>query len=380
MRLRSGIALVACIVLAGGCGLFGSNKRKPADLQSITATLKPRVLWSTSVGGIERWPLEPAIEEGAVFAAAGDGRVTRLDANGRQVWRRDVEFRVSAGVAAANGTVVVGGLNGNVAALDIADGKLRWKKPLPGELLGRIVITGNLVIVRSADARLFALDLATGERRWDLQRPLPPLILRADAGLALHGDLVVASFPGGRLLGVDVKNGLVRFDATVALPKGTTELERITDVVGTPAFEGDVVCVAAYQGRVGCLNAVNGQPVWGRDFSAPVGVATDSRFVYGVDETSVVQGFSFSNGTLVWTNDSFKYRAISSPLSWQDTAVVGDYQGYLHFLNREDGKEVGRLSTDGGAIRVPMQLADTLAPGALLAQTSKGGIYLIGPP
>lgn len=365
------------IALVSACSLFSTPKRAPVDLPPFTATLKPRVIWSETIGSSGNAALTPAIFENDIYAAAGDGRVVRLDARGKTLWRKEAGFPVSAGVAAGEGVAVVGGANGEVAALDLETGAIRWKATVPGELLGHIVIGRGLVILRSSDARLFALDITSGANRWTVQRPLPPLVLRADGGMVMRDDLVVASFPGGRLLGVNAATGVVRYDATVATPKGTTELERIVDVVGTPVFEGDTVCVASYQGRIGCMNAANGQPVWGRDFSAPVGAAADGRFVFGVDEASVVQAFTANTGTLTWTNDRFKYRSISTPLSWQRAIVVGDYQGYLHFLGREDGVEIGRLSTNG-PIRVPLQLADAIAPGSLLAQTTAGGIYLIG--
>ncbi|CAN5159888.1 outer membrane protein assembly factor BamB [soil metagenome] len=368
---------VSLIALVSGCSLFSTPKRAPVDLQPFTATIKPRVIWSETIGGSGNAALSPSINESDVYAAAGDGRVTKLDARGKTVWRKEAGFPVTAGVATGEGIAVVGGSDGQVAALDLATGAIRWKNNVPGELLGHIVIGGGKVILRSSDARLFALDAATGALHWTLQRPLPPLVLRADGGMVMREDLVVAAFPGGRLLGVNAATGVVRYDATIATPKGTTELERIVDVVGTPVFEGDSVCVASYQGRIGCMNSTSGQPLWGRDFSAPVGASVDGRYVYGVDEASVIQAFTSNTGTLTWTNDRFKYREINTPLSWQRAVVVGDYKGYLHFLGREDGIEIARISTNG-KIRVPMQLSDALAPGSLLVQTTAGGIYLIG--
>ena len=277
MRAWLAAACVACATLSG-CGLFSDDsKRVPTPLVDFKATMAPRVSWSTSVGSSGIYNLAPAIVGTAVYAASVDGNVVRIDAtNGSSKWRSSVDLKISAGVAANDDLVVVGGPDGDVVALDAASGKQRWAVKVPGELYGTPVIAGSLVVLRSSDARLFALDLGNGARAWTLQRPLPSLVLRADAGMTAYGETLLASFPGGRLLAVSLKTGTVRFDAAVASPKGTTELERIADVVGTPALDGNDACVAAYQGRIACVNAQTGSVLWGREFSSPLSVAADA--------------------------------------------------------------------------------------------------------
>jgi outer membrane protein assembly factor BamB len=372
--------LCSVMLALGGCGLFSDPpKRAPVELADFKASIKPKAVWSASVGSAGLYTLTPAIINGAVVAAASKGDVYLIDGkSGRTTWHVNVDSAISAGVGAADDIAVVGGPKGQVTALSLADGKSKWKTTVPGELLGNVLVQNGMVVLRSSDARIFALDLATGARLWTLQRPLPSLVLRADAGLSASGDLIYASFPGGRLLAIVGKTGTVRYDAAVALPKGTTELERVSDVVGTPVVEGADVCVAAYQGRIGCLNGQTGVPVWGRDFSAPVGSTADARFVFGVDESSVLQAFTRSNGVSQWSNDKLKYRNLSSPVSFGRSVVVGDYKGVLHFISREDGNFLGRLTTDGTEVRATPRSADAIKPETLLVQSSGGGVYLIG--
>jgi len=376
-------AWLAAACLAGatlsGCGLFSDDaKRVPSPLVDFKAGMAPRAQWSANVGSSGSYHLAPAIVGDAVYAAAADGTVVRLDAeNGRKIWSVSLDQTISAAVAADASVVVVGGPDGEVVALDPANGKQRWAVKVPGELYGVPVIAEGIVVLRSSDARLFALDLANGARLWTLQRPLPALVLRADAGMTAHGETLLASFPGGRLLAVALKTGTVRFDAAIANPKGTTELERIADVVGTPAIEGDEACVAAYQGRIACVSAQNGQARWGRDFSSALSVAADASYVFGIDERSVVQAFVRGTGVSMWANDKLKDRNLGAPVSWERAVVVGDYQGYVHFLSRDEGGFLARIATDGSPIRVAPRLYDRAGAASLIVQTSGGGIYAV---
>lgn len=378
MRAWIAAACFACASLSG-CGLFGGDdsKRAPSALVEFKAAMTPRVLWSTNIGASGPFSLVPAVADDAIYAASADGAVARFDTAGASRWRMDVDLKISAGVASDGDVVIVGGPDGDVVALNAADGKQRWRVKVPGELYGAPVIASSIVVLRSSDARLFALDAANGARLWTLQRPLPPLVLRADAGMAARGDTLLASFPGGRLLAVALKTGTVRFDAAVATPKGTTELERIADVVGTPALEGNDACVAAYQGRIACVNAQNGAAVWGRDYSSAVSVAADARFVFGVDERSVLQAFVRGTGVSMWTNDKLKDRVLGAPTSWERAVVVGDYQGYVHFLSREEGTFLARVATDGSAIRVAPRVVERAGSSFLVVQTSAGGLYAV---
>lgn len=379
MAIRIVAVGVIATALLGGCGLFSDGvKREPAPLVQFTPSLQTRIAWSTSIGSSKSFPLSPAVVGSAIYAAAADGAVVRLEvANGRTVWRASADHAVSAAVGVGEDLVIVGGPDGEVTALRAADGSQAWRVTVPGELYGQPIVAKGLVILRTSDARLFALDAVSGERRWTLQRSLPPLVLRADAGMAVAGETLVASFPGGRLLGINLATGTVRYDVAVAMPRGTTEIERIADVIGSPAIEGSDACVVAYQGRIGCVNAQTGVAVWGRDFSAAVGVAADSRFIFGADVRSNVQAFARGTGVSIWTNDQMRERDLSAPVSVGRAVLVGDVQGYVHALSREEGTFLARLPTDGSPIRVAPRLLDTAEGLQVVVQTSGGGLYAV---
>ena len=346
---------------------------KPADLPRLTKPQPVRVLWSASVGAAERFIFFPAPAGEAVYSAARDGTVTRLDAAGGEVrWRVALELRLSGGVGAER-IVAVASEEGEVVALDAATGAVRWRARVSSEVLAPPAIGAGLVLVRSIDNRVFAFGVEDGKRRWVYQRAPSSLVVRTPAGVAILGDLAFAGFSGGKLAALALANGALRWEATVAAPKGATELERVTDVVGDPAVQGREVCAAAYRGRVACYEAATGRQLWTRELASLTGVSLDAGYAFVADERGAVHALDRTNGRSVWKQDQLAYRQLSVPLAGGNAIAVGDFEGYVHFLARDSGAFVARYETNGGAVRA----APVAFRSGLLVQTEDGGLFAL---
>jgi outer membrane protein assembly factor BamB len=376
-------AVLACIglaVLAGGCSwlptwLGGTPSRsvEPAALTEFKPALGTRVVWRTNVGSGRNLFLRPAVLENAVFAAAADGTVMRLAPDsGQVVWRADAKSRLSAGVGSDGFTVAVGTPRGELIALG-ADGKEIWRAQVGGELLSPPLVGRGLVISRSSDYRVTAFDAASGKRRWTYQRAGTALTLRGLTELAFAGELVIAGFPGGRLVALSGTNGAVRWDVAVSEPRGATEVERIADVVGAPWVSGAEVCAASYQGRIACFESANGSLRWASELSALTGPGGDDQRVYVVDAKSYVVAFRRAAGANAWRQDKLLNRDLSTPLALRRAVLVGDFEGYVHFLAPEDGAVIARERLDGAIVAAPR------ASGAgAIVQTQNGAVALLG--
>lgn len=378
---RFSYLIVAALALAGCSSLnplnwFGGSDKRPkmAALPVLSGAIPVRMLWQANIGAAGTAILSPVAVNESVYAAAQDGTVVRLQAGtGKQVWRVSAGGILSGGVGADNSLVVVGTGQGEVIALEAADGRLRWRARVSSEILSPPVLTGDLVVVRSADSRLFAFDTRDGKRRWVYQRSTPTLSVRSPEGIVAARGLVFAGFPGGKLVAVALTNGALRWEATVSLPRGTTELERVTDVVGIPWIAEREVCAVAYQGRVACFDATTGNLLWARPMSSTAGLDSDARYVFVPDEKGAVHALDRAGGTSVWTQDKLALRALTAPLALGREVVVGDVEGYVHILSRENGSFVGRTATDGG----PIESAPVRFDGGFLVQTAKGGLYAL---
>ncbi|RYE96699.1 MAG: outer membrane protein assembly factor BamB, partial [Oxalobacteraceae bacterium] len=291
---------------------------------------------------------------------------------GRQMWRVKAGTDLTAGVGTDGALIVVGGAKGQLLAFDM-DGKQLWKAQLSSEILSAPAIAEGIVVARSIDNRIVGFDAKTGQKKWTVQRTAPPLTLRLAPGMVVHGTDVIVAQPGGKLLALIAATGAPRWEIEVGIARGATELERVTDIGGVPVIVENDVCAVAYQGRVGCFDLATGSAKWTRDLSSEAGVAVDQRFVFAPDDKGALYAFNREGGASAWKNDKLSYRRLSTPVSYGRAVAVGDYQGYVHFLSREDGAFLARAATDGSAI-----VSTPLVVGSnLIFQTQNGTVTAI---
>ena len=382
------LAAAAALVLAG-CGampswmpsvppppslgwLFGASK-KPGPLPEFKATVTAQTAWQASIGK-SRPGFAPAVVGDAVYVASIDGSIARLEvASGRSVWRIAAGKPLSAGVGADATLVVVGTDKGDVLAFD-PDGKPRWQARISSEVLSPPDVAEGIVAIWSGDGRIYGLSAADGTRKWVYQRVNPPLTVRNYAGGIVSRGGLFTGAAGGKLLALDHATGNVGWEASVATPKGATELERITDITSLPILQERQVCAVAYQGRVACFDANRGTLIWSRDISSLEGLAGDSRHVYVTDDKGDVHALDRSTGASIWRQDKLAKRQVSGPVIVGDQLGVVDVEGYLHLLDRSEGTLVGRLATDGSAAT-----AQPVAVGErALWQSHAGNVFAVG--
>jgi outer membrane protein assembly factor BamB len=380
MRIAEKLTYAGLFALLAGCSSlnpFASKpepRNPPAALEEFKQTLPVRTVWSSSIGSAGSFVFTPAIAGGSVYVAAADGALTRIDAaSGRSMWRINAGVPLTGGVGSDGATVAVAAEKGVLMAFDDA-GKLRWKAQASSEILSAPAVGQGLVIARSVDNRIAAFDIETGTRRWVAQRPSPSLTLRTAPGITIAGSTAFVALPGGRLVALALTNGGARWEVAVGDPRGTTELERIADMSGTPVIIGSDVCAVAYQGRIACFDAATGTARWAKELSSDVGIAADERYVYAVGEHDAVTAFSRDTGSGAWRNSKLANRRLSAPVAMGNVIAVGDSQGYIHFLSREDGAFVARVSTDGSAVMTGAALNDD---SSAVFQTQAGTVVAL---
>ena len=260
MKMRMMVAGLALVM--SGCSTVGSMtstvggwfghgpvKAKPAELVEFKPTASLTEAWKGETGDTSGYLFRPRAAGDDVFAAGGNRVVRIAVANGNTVWKTDADAKLSAGAGVGQGLVLVGSTKGELLALDQTSGQVRWKVALSSEVTGQALVVGDIVIARTGDGRVQGLGAADGSRKWLYTRTLPVLSLRGSGGMTVRDEVLYAGFPGGKLVALNAANGAQLWEATVALPRGATELERVADVMGNPAVDERQVCAVAYQGR-----------------------------------------------------------------------------------------------------------------------------------
>lgn len=375
------LPLLLILLAMSGCGTvdtvkgwMGANNPSvsdPAKLVAFSETAKFTERWHSNFGDMGANPLLAAITRDAVYGVSAKGVLTRLDrATGRVLWSVESKMTVSAGVGTGEGLILIGSDKGEVQAFG-EDGKLRWKSTVSSEVLGVPQVEDGVVLVRSGDGHVAGLSVADGKRLWVYERSTPSLVVRSHAGVTVLRGVAYAGFAGGKLVAIKVSDGSLLWESAISQPRGNTELERISDITSNPVTGDAQVCAIAFQGRLACLEAAQGNALWNREISSDKGLFILRKNLYVSDVRGIVLALDKVSGSTVWKNDALLQRNTTAAFAQDHFVVVGDYEGYLHGLNRDDGRFVARIKLDGSAIvSAPVELDD-----GLLVQTRSGGIY-----
>jgi outer membrane protein assembly factor BamB len=360
-------AAAAMVVALTACG---SSKPSPAPLESITPSVRITTLWSHRVGSVNG-QLSLAVSQGSVTTASSDGDIVSFDiATGNERWRADAKADLSAAVGSDGRYAAVVTQANEVLAFD--QGKLLWRERQPGRIITAPMVAGERVFVQAVDRSVRAYDAANGRWLWQYQRPGgEPLALATSGVIGTFRDTLLVG-QGARLVGLDPTKGTVRFDVNVGTPRGSNEVERLADLVGPLARADDEVCTRAFQLSVACLELNRGSLRWSRPQAGTQAVAANERLVVGADGADRLSAWKTENGDLLWRVDRFTYRGLSAPAIWGDRIVVGDRSDYLHILNAEDGRTVGRIELDSPLVAAPIVVDQTL-----LVATRKGTVYAL---
>jgi outer membrane protein assembly factor BamB len=370
------LAAAAVVLALSGCSslpFFGPEKPKPAELQPNPATLGIRPAWNNRVGEVA-FPLAVNVTGSQLAVASSDGTVAVLDAaTGRDVWRASVGTPIAAGVG-SDGSVAAVVTNQN-ELVALSGGKVLWREKLPAQAYTAPLVAGNRVFVLAADRSVSAFDGQSGRRLWSQSaRQSEPLVLRQAGVLLAVGDTLVAG-QSGRLAGLNPLNGSVRWEAPIATPRGTNDVERLVDLVGRVSRVGPSVCARAFQASVGCVDTGRGTVAWTKSANGAEGVSGDERTVIGTESDGRVVAWRRDNGERLWVHDKLLYRGLTAPLVVGSSVAIGDGTGLLHVLSRDDGALRNRLTTDGSAVAAAPVVAGT----TMVVVTRAGGVFAFVP-
>jgi outer membrane protein assembly factor BamB len=346
---------VAAVVLIAACSK-DKDIDTPAVLTPINATLKVEHVWSAKVADkgakVLRLGLDLAVDGDRVYAAGYKGEVIAYNINnGHEVWRTKVKKTpFSGGPAVGNGLVAVGTSEGEVVALDSANGKLRWKVRLNGEILAAPAVSDRAVAVRTVDGKLRALSPADGHELWTQEQQVPRLSLRGTSRPVIAGDLTLCGFDNGKVIAVNMNDGSLQWEATIAPPHGKTELERLDDVDSTPHVSGQNVFTVGFQGKVAMLALDTGQVWWQHDASSYRGIALDDDALYIASADGSVVALRRRSGAEIWRQKALLHRGLSAVALTDNAVITADYQGNIHWLDKATGELAARVQS--GKVRV----------------------------
>jgi len=359
---------VSILILLSGCGgtknflknFSGGgtdNTEPPTPLVEIETIAEIIELWSknTGKGSTKQFlKLTPSHSQGKVFVADALGNLASLDANnGNTLWKIDTDLTISGGPGASEKLTMIGSDEGDVLAYASESGEFIWQAKVSSEILAAPQEANDIVVVRTIDGRIFGLDANDGSRLWIYERTMPALTLRGTSNPVITGDIVIAGFDGGRLSAIDLFTGKLIWETSVSLSSGRSDLERMVDIDSDPVIIGNDIYVATFQGRLASVALEDGSITWARDISSYAGFTSGGNIIYITDDQSHVWALDRATGVSVWKQENLYARQATAPATIGNLVVVGDLEGYLHWMDKDNGQFVARTQVSKSAIIAP---------------------------
>lgn len=374
------IAALATALALSGCSMFQQvtsvlptkDSDPPRELTQFKPSASVRTLWQVSTGnGAGKYyvRIHPYVDEAAVFVAGGSTASAWDKNSGKRLWQVSVDEAVTGGVNGGEGSIFLGTSNGSAIALDRQNGGIRWIERLSSEVLAVSPASNGVVVFRTSDGRLHGLSSQSGEILWQQSRSTPTLSLRGASTPIVVANMVIAGFDSGVVTAFDMRSGAGLWEVTLSVPRGRSELDRMTDVDGRLKAVGEALFAASYNGQIAGINMRGGSVAWSAPYSSYTGVDADPQGLYTTSDAGDLWKLEPQNGQPVWKMDDLQRRQPTAPTLLGNHVVIGDFEGYLHWVNTANGQFAARTRGDKNGY--------TVAPvrdGKRIYTLGKGGV------
>ncbi len=376
------------LILLSGCStkdyvkdLFGGkgNSESPAPLVEFDTLAEIVKLWSkdTGKGSTRRFlKLTPSHIQGKIFATDINGNLLAIDAaNGNTLWENDADLPITGGPGSSETLTMIGSEEGDILAYSSESGEFLWQTKVSSEVLAAPQEAHGIAVARTIDGKIFGLDASNGSRLWVYDRTVPALTLRGTSNPVIIGDVIIVGFDGGRLSAIELQTGKLIWETSISLASGRSQLERMVDIDSEPLIIGNDIYVATFQGRLASVAMENGRITWTRDISSYAGLTSDGKNIYITDDQSHIWALDRATGNSIWKQEDLFARQATAPATIGGLVVVGDLEGYLHWMDKSNGQFVARTKISGNPILAPPVAVEEIiytysSDGMLSAYTS----------
>lgn len=366
----------------------------PVELTEINEKFEPVVLWDRSVGdGSDDFfsRLKPIAAYGNVYSASRSGVVVALDAKtGDEIWEVDLsdvnnergffDAKVTAALAggpiAGINKIFLGSENGKVFALDALTGELSWEADIKGEVINAPAIDSGILVVNTVSGIMQAYNASNGEELWKIEQDVPALTLRGVSKPVIASGGVLIGTGKGAVSVYLLEKGQQGWETEVGEATGSTELQRVIDVDTAPVVFGDKIYAISARGNLASIELQSGRIVWKRQYSSYRQISVYRNDIYLTTTRGHVYAINRINGIERWSNLGLANRGVTGPVVVDKYVVVGDFEGYLHWLDIDSGEFVARHEVDSSGI----DATPTVFENIIYSQSTDGDLQAIETP
>ena len=312
-----------------------------------------------------------SLDEDHIYIFDSKGEIKSFSIQGKKNWSINLNIDISTGITLGFDKLLLSSSDGEVFCLSKETGEILWKYSSSGEVLSPPSTNGDIVAIQSVDGRLTAVDLETGEYRWDYRSVVPNLTLRGTSEPSFNEGFLYVGFGNGNLAKIEPRSGVIQWEIPITTSQETSELGRLVDIDGNFVFSSGIAFVATYQGNIAAVDTRSGGFLWKENTSSANDLLSSRGKLVLIDEKDQVLAYDQKAGNLDWFNKDFYLRELTSPKKLKSLIFFGDYQGYLHGLDINEGSQVARKRVSRSKI-----ISTTTRENLVLALDIKGKLSL----
>ena len=356
--------------------------KPPTELFDIVNSKKISRSWTVEAGSESLWKIDKKsyeihtldmfIYENFLFTLNHDGVIKKFDLiSGDLIWEKDFNYKVSSGLAGDSDLLYFVTSDGNLWCLD-HNGKEQWKTYTGGQVVVSPMPNTTFVTVKLNFNKFVQISVFDGSIKWSYQSQNPPLTINSQGKMLYSEEVIYSGLPGGKLIAIEAKSGMLLWEATVDQSKGITEIERANDITSQPIADGPIIYSISSKGKIAAFDRRTSQTLWDRTLSSFVGLNLYGNDIIVMHESSSIYSLQNYAGETNWRNADLQYRNIGRGVIIGDHIATGDFDGYLHFINLSDGKITNRIKLSDSQILDNIISVDD---SKLIVMDAKGKIY-----
>ena len=360
------------------------QSKPPTELFDIVNSKKISRLWTVDVGSESLWEIDKKsheihtldmfVYEDFLFTLNHDGVIKKFDViSGDLIWKKDFNFKVSSGLAGDSDFLYFVTSEGYLWCLN-HDGKNLWKTYTGGQVLVSPMPNTSFVTVKLNFNKFVQINNIDGTIMWTYRAQTPPLTINSQGKMSFSDGLIYSGLPGGKLIAIEAKTGLLIWEATVAQSRGVTEIERANDVTSQSMIDGPIIYSISSKGKIAAIDRRTSQTVWDRTLSSFAGLNLYGNDIIVVHVSSSIYSLKNDAGKTNWRNADLQYRNIGRGVIVGDFIATGDFDGYIHFVSLSDGKITNRIQLSDSQI---LDNIISLNDNKLIVMDADGYIYCL---
>ena len=326
------------------------DNEKITQLVEIANEINYEIIWEQNVGESISKNFKIAHCKNLIFSGEKNGYIHTINAiDGKILWKKNIGQTIIAGTACDNKNFYFVTADGFVWAVDHF-GQNSWKTFI-GQIFSVPMVQEESIFLKTSGNTFYSLNALNGKLNWMYQAQVPPLTIKSWGEMNYANEILYAGLPGGKCLALNSNNGSLIWESTFSPPEGSSDIDRANDVTSQPIIDEYFIYIVSSTGKVASVDKKNGSVIWSRNLSSFYGLSFFSNnHLIVTHNAGALYLLDKNDGKVSWRNGDYLGRDIKRGTPYLENHIYGDYEGYIHFINRNSGKTTGRLKINNASI------------------------------